>query len=202
MNATLERQSEMVLPARFLWTREKYEHATELGLFGPDDRIELVKGEIVQKMPQNSPHSTAYRLTEKTLNRVFGEGYDVRGQLPLTLDDESQPEPDLAVVQGSPRDFKSAQPTARSSVLVVEISDTTLPYDRITKAAMYAESGVPEYWIINLKDRLLEVHREPMPMEDRLFGHGYRLVQHLAETENASPLVAGGAVISVADLLP
>lgn len=192
----------MTTPKRFIWTREKYEYATTLGVLGTDDHIELIKGELICKARQNSLCSTAQCLTGEVLHRLFDEGFDVRGQQPLTLDDESQPEPDVAVVRGVTRDFSSAHPTAQVAVLVVEISDTTLGYERFTKAAAYAESRVPEYWIVNLKDRLLEVHRQPAPISGHLFGHGSLEIQRLTETDTVIPLVAKNAVIAVADLLP
>jgi len=190
------------IPGHHLWTREKYERATELGLLGPDDRVELIEGEIVQKMPQNSPHSTALSLTQDALRLAFPVGFVVRPQLPLSVGDLSQPEPDLAVVVGSARDYSRAQPEAADAVLVVEVSDSTLLPDQTTKAALYARAGVTDYWIVNMPERCLEVYRGPLPMDDALLGYGYRDIARLAETETIAPLAAPGSLISVADLLP
>ncbi len=190
------------IPGHHLWTREKYERATELGLLGPDDRVELIEGEIVQKMPQNSPHSTAISLTQDALRLAFPVGFVVRPQLPLSVGDLSQPEPDLAVVAGSARDYSRTQPDAADAVLVVEISDSTLLPDQTTKAALYARAGVRDYWIVNLPERLLEVHRLPSLMDDAPLGHGYRDITRLTEAETIAPLAAPGSPLAVADLLP
>jgi len=187
-------------PLRRGWTRAEFERMAEMGLFGPDERLELIEGEIIQKMTQNSPHATAYRLAEQALNRAFATGFDVRGQLPLALGERSQPEPDIAVVTGAPRDYAQAHPA--TAVLVVEVSDTTLSDDRTTKAGLYARAGVEEYWIINLSDRFLEVHRQPAAMAEQPLGYNYRSVTRHTEEESISPLAAPHASITVADLLP
>ncbi len=190
------------IPGHHLWTREKYERATELGLLGPDDRVELIEGEIVQKMPQNSPHSTALSLTLEALCLAFPVGFVVRPHLPLNIGSLSQPEPDLAVVVGSARDYGSAQPDAANAVLVVEISDSTLLPDQTTKAALYARAGIGEYWIVNLPERVLEVHRQPASIAGALLAHGYQQITRLSEAETVAPLAAPASAITVADLLP
>ena len=190
------------IPGRHLWTREKYERATELGLLGPDDRVELIEGEIVQKMPQKSPHATAISLTLEALRFAFPVGFVVRPQLPLSVGDFSEPEPDLAVVVGSLRDFRVAQPAAENAVLVVEVSDSALLPDQTTKAGLYARAGIGEYWIVNLPERVLEVYRQPASMENTPLGYGYQQVTRLTETETVTPLAAPNAVVAVVDLLP
>lgn len=190
------------IPGHHLWTREKYERATELGLLGPDDRVELIEGEIVQKMPQNSPHSTAVMAGLEALRTVFPQGHMVRPQLPLSVGSLSQPEPDLAVVVGVRSDYRIAQPSAADAVLVIEISDSTLLPDQTTKAALYARADIADYWIVNLPERILEVYRHPLPMDDAPLGHGYRDIMRLAETDSIAPLAAPGSPVAVADLLP
>ena len=189
-------------PPPYRWTRRKYEQATALGLLGPEDRVELIEGEIIEKMPQNSPHSTALTLTHEALRAAFPTGYTVRDQLPLSVGDFSQPEPDIAVVLGTPRDYKEAQPTADRAALVVEVSDTSLGYDQAQKVGLYARAGIAEYWIVNLNERVLEVYRQPAARGEAPHGPAYGQVLHLAETEALAPLAAAGALIAVADLLP
>lgn len=133
---------------RHRFSRAQYEHMVDTGVFGPEDRLELLEGEIIDMAPEKSRHATAIRLLEDALRKVFGYGYDIRSQLPLSLNDLSQPEPDIAVVTGSPRDYRDAHPA--HAVLVVEVADTTLAYDRTRKLATYARSGIPEYWILDL----------------------------------------------------
>ncbi|HLK56186.1 MAG TPA: Uma2 family endonuclease [Chthonomonadaceae bacterium] len=188
------------MPPRKLWSRKEYEHLIDLGVFTPDDRLELLEGEIVYKMPQNTPHSTGIRLSEKLLNRIFAEGYDVRAQLPLAVSDDSEPEPDIAVVLGDVRDYEVEHPT--TAVLVIEVADSTLMTDRKIKARLYARAGVLEYWIVNLNDRVLEVHRNPTVNVENSGEPGYVVIQTYAETESLAPLAMTNAVILVSDLLP
>jgi Uma2 family endonuclease len=187
------------LTARRGWTREEFERLTEMGFFGPEERLELIEGEIVPKMTQNEPHATGVYLVQTALLRIFTTGYMVRVQLPLALGTASRPEPDIAVVTGSPRDYQTSPTT---TVLVVEVSDTTLALDRAVKASLYASAGIPEYWIVNLIDRVLEVHRAPASMAAQPLGYGYGNITHLSAHETVAPLAAPQQAIAVADLLP
>src|SRR6266705_1338986 len=141
------------------WTRREYERMIDRGIFRPDDRLELIDGQMVVKEPQDSDHFTASLLVADTLRAAFGPGWLVRPQGPVALDDRSEPEPDVSVVQGSPRDYREGHPVR--PVLVVEVSKTRLGFDRARKATLYARNGVEDYWIVNVLDRALEVYREP-----------------------------------------
>ena len=182
------------------WTRAEYDRMVEGGIFAPGERVELIDGEVLAMTPQGSAHATAVRLIEDALRAAFGSGFDVRGQFPLSLDAQSEPEPDVAVVPGSPRDYRGAHPS--SAVLVVEVSDTTLAFDRDQKASLYARGGVAEYWILNLVDRALEAYRDPAPAPEMTYGWGYRATQSLKSGDSVSPLASSGARIVVDDLLP
>jgi Uma2 family endonuclease len=182
-------------PVPYLWTRAKYEEAVKRGLFTTNDKIELIEGKIVQKMPQNTPHATALTLTQQALQSAFSSGHTLRIQLPLSADDLSQPEPDLAVVVGPPRDYLAAHPTSDKTVLVVEISDSTLRFDQTGKAAMYARAGIGDYWIVNLPEQVLEVFRTPV-------GDAYTEMRRLTRGEIIAPLAASETRLAVADLLP
>jgi Uma2 family endonuclease len=182
------------------WSRREYEQLVERGFFRCDERLELLDGLLLVKEPQSSSHMTALRLVEEALRIAFGAGWDVRAQGPVALDRRSEPEPDVSVVRGSPRDYRDAHP--RSPVLVVEVALASLRLDRTRKCRTYARAGVPEYWIVNLVDRVLEVHREPALLEAPRRRWGYRLVQALGPDASVSPLVAPAARIAVADLLP
>lgn len=187
-------------PQLRLWTREEYYKMAELGVFKPGERVELIGGRVVAMSPQYSPHATALLLTYDELRVVFSAGYVIRMQLPLDLGLVSQPEPDIAVVRGAVRDYTKAHPT--TAELVVEVSESTLAFDRGEKASLYASTSIPEYWILNLVDRCVEVHRDPIPMSSQPYGYGYRSrVQYFAN-DTVAPLAASAGTIKVVDLLP
>ena len=170
------------------------------GVFRPDDRIELLDGLLVVKEPQDTPHATAIDLVAAALRVAFGPGWLVRAQAPMAADRRSEPEPDVYVVPGAPRDYLREHPTRPA--LVVEVAHSRLRLDRTRKAAIYARAGVEDYWILNLVDRVLEVHREPARLDTPRRLWGYRSVQALGPDETVSPLAAPGARILIADLLP
>jgi Uma2 family endonuclease len=175
------------------WTREEYEQLAEAGFLRPDERVELIDGIIYGMSPQNSLHATAIMNSLEELRAAFADSYHVRPQLPLALGSHSQPEPDLAVVPGHQRDYRTTHPT--TAVLVLEISDSSLALDREVKRDLYAEAEIPEYWVLSVGTRQLEVFREP---EDGT----YRSLLALGPDETATPLAAPGASIRIADLLP
>jgi Uma2 family endonuclease len=177
------------------WTREEYHRAGELGLFRPEERLELLDGEIIEKMTQNSPHAATVSAVAAMLLAAFGPGHVVRSQLPMALTPRSEPEPDVLVARGAPFDYVADHPTAADTLLLVEVADTTLWFDRTRKRPAYARAGVREYWILNLRDRQLEVYREPS-------GSRYRSATVYAEDEQVTPLAAPNATLRVADLLP
>ena len=182
------------------WTRAEYESFVEMGAFTRDDRIELLEGVIVEKIPQKAPHSSGIRFMEKELARIFTEGYDIRTQMPLSLGEDSVPEPDIAVVGGSMRDYVYAHPT--TAALVVEIADSSAWIDRKAKSRVYARAGIPEYVILNLPKRRLKIRRNPAPLPDNPLEFDYADVTLLTSKQKWSPLLAPDAVIAVADLLP
>jgi Uma2 family endonuclease len=182
------------------WKRTEYERLVDNGIFVPGERIELIDGLLVVAEPQSSSHFTAVSLAQRALARAFGEGWHVRAQGPIALDDTSEPEPDVAVVRGGLRDYVHAHPA--DPVLVVEVSLTSLEFDRVHKSSLYARAGRPEYWIVNLVDRVVEVRRTPAPASSAPYGWDYTTVEILRPGEGARPLAAPDAQIAVLDLLP
>jgi Uma2 family endonuclease len=182
------------------WTRREYDRLVEHGVLHEDDPIELVGGELIVAEPKGSPHATAVGLTSDALRGAFGEGWVVRIQDPVALDDESEPEPDLAVAPGGWRDYREDHPGR--PVLVVEVAESSLVFDRTVKASLYARAGVPDYWIVNLVDRTLEVHRGPTRDAAAPFGWRYEVVQTMGPDTTAFPMARPEARIAVADLLP
>lgn len=175
------------------WTNREYYQMAASGIINPDERIELINGNIVDMSPQTSFHSTAIRLAEEALRLVFPSGYDIRVQMPLALAYDSEPEPDISVVQGTPRDFIKAHPD--TAVLIVEVSDSSLLFDRDQKKKLYARFGIPEYWIINLKDNCLEVYQEPV-------NETYKKIKILHHPDKISPAYSLLSSISVSEILP
>jgi Uma2 family endonuclease len=120
--------------------------------------------------------------------------------MPVALDDESEPEPDLVVVAGSPADYDAAHPSRVA--LAVEVADSSLMFDREHKASAYARAGIADYWIVNLVDRVLEVHRDPVGDPLAVFGWRYRSVTILAPPSTVAPLAVPAGPIAVVDVLP
>lgn len=179
-------------------TRREYDRMAEAGILDPDERVQLIAGEIVAMAPRNSPHSASIGLVEAALRQIFGPAHWIRIQSPIIVDPDSEPEPDLAVVAGSPREYVKEHP--RTALLVVEVADTTLSLDRDRKRAIYARAGIPEYWIVNLADRCLEVYRDPMSPAGQ--PASYRSSQKLGPSDRLAPLAVAGTTVGVADLLP
>jgi Uma2 family endonuclease len=182
------------------WSRAQYDRLIEIGFFQPRDPIELIGGQLVVAEPQGSYHFTSVRAVEEALRVAFGAGWDVRGQGPVALDDESEPEPDAAVVPGSFRDYVAGHPSR--PVLVVEVSESSLAFDRHHKGSVYARAGLVDYWIVNLVDRVLEVYRDPGQDPAAAFGWRYRSVESFGREAFISPLALSAARIPVVDLLP
>jgi Uma2 family endonuclease len=193
---------EMKTPPLPLWRmpRVRYDRLVEAGIFGPDDRVELLDGLLIAREPQGERHAVAVILVRRALEQAFGAGYHVREDKPIALDDTSEPEPDLVVVPGGPRDYLDAHPSR--PVLVVEVADTSLALDRLRKGELYARAGISDYWVVNLIDRVLEVYREPGSASAGQRHFRYASVRRLEPTELVTPLAAPAAGIRVADLLP
>jgi Uma2 family endonuclease len=142
------------------FTVGEYHNLIRLGILTEDDNLELIEGYLVHKMSRNPPHdSTLLRLNNRFV-RTLPAGWLVRIQSAITLPD-SEPEPDAAVIRGDERTFDSCHPGPQEFGIVIEVSDSTLAGDRDDKARMYARARIPEYWIINLVDRQVEVYTAP-----------------------------------------
>jgi Uma2 family endonuclease len=180
------------------WSKREYYRLGELGFFR-GQRVELLEGQIVVLSPQNAAHSYTVDRVTRVLNAAFGQGFWVRMQLPIDLGQTTEPEPDVSVVLGSPGQFRTAHPT--TAALVVEVSDTTLSYDRRRKGSLYARGGVDDYWIVNLVQGWLEVYRQPVPDASQRYGHRYASRADLVPPATVSPLALPQANVAVADLL-
>ena len=182
------------------WTRIEYEKLVDLGVFQPGEPIELIGGELIVAEPQGAAHYTAIWKTAKALEAAFGPGWMVRTQGPIGLDEESEPEPDVAVVPGGPEHYRSEHPSR--PVLTVEVAESSLGSDRERKGSVYARAGLPDYWVLNLVDCVLEVYREPATDAAAPFGWRYARREVFEPVARVSPLAAPAASVCVADLLP
>jgi Uma2 family endonuclease len=178
------------------WRRVEYDRLVGLGMF-TGERLELLDGRLVLREPQGSSHAAIVAHIGQVLTAGFGAGWHARLHAPLALDDESEPEPDIAIVAGEPRDYVAAHPA--TAALVVEVADSSLRLDRRLKAGLYARGGVQDYWIVNLVDGTVEVHRKP-----RLAPNGwtYASIEVLRPPAAVAPLMVAETPFLVRDLLP
>jgi len=184
----------VAVPTLYRFTRDEYYRMGDAGLF-VDKRVELLDGEIITMPPQNPPHAGVLTLVPSVLMRVLGASVAIRIQLPIVLDDWSEPEPDIAVCQPDPDSYMFAHPKADQVILLIEVAGSSLSYDRGRKTVAYARSGIPEYWIMNLVDRKIEMFSDPDPI-----GQCYRTERSAGVGEILS--LPGGVVLPAADILP
>jgi Uma2 family endonuclease len=182
------------------WTRIEYDRLIDQGVFQPGERLELLAGLLVVREPQGDPHSLAVELAHEAFRAAFGSEWRVRIQLPVALDDESEPEPDVSVAAGRVHRGVEAKPSHLA--LVVEVAASSLTFDREHKGSLYARAHVPDYWIVNLVERVLEVYRDPTPDPSASHGWSYQLVQTFTAGEHVTPLAVPASSIAVVDLLP
>lgn len=182
-------------PAEARITVERYFRLVDEGALQPDDRVELLEGVVVSMSPQNPPHAGIVGMLSALFWRRVGDRASVRVQLPLIMGALSVPEPDIAIVPGRDTDYLAAHPT--TALLVVEVADTSVAQDRLTKAAIYARGAVPEYVLVNLRDDCVELRRSP----DRAAGV-FRDVRVLARGERLQLMAFSDVEVAVDELLP
>jgi Uma2 family endonuclease len=164
------------------------------------ERVELMRGQLVVSEPQTPYHASAVTSVDYALRDVLPPGWTVRLQAPVSLDGESELQPDLVVVPGRAADYRSAHPS--HPTLVVEVAESSLVFDRERKGSLYARAGIERYWIVNLVERVLEAYGEPGPDGSAVYGWRYRSVTMLRPPDVAVPLACASRAIAVADLLP
>ncbi len=190
---------DLVEPRRRRFSRTEYRELAREGWFR-GRRALLLDGEIYEMAAQGNWHVVVLELVMRQLRKIFSEDqFWIRSQNPIDLPDESSdPEPDVAVVPGTPRGF-DAHPS--TSLLIVEVADSSLQLDR-RKAHAYAAAGIADYWIVNIRAGQVEVYRQPVKDVDAPLGHRYERVEVLAPGKVIQPLAAPQATVAVADLLP
>ncbi len=186
-------------PSVYRFSVEQYQRMAEQGILKSDDKVELLEGIVVQKMPRNPPQDGTIQVLTKRLGRRVPIGWDLRIQLTVVLSD-SQPEPDASIARGDESTYLSRHPKANDIGLIIEVADSSLLRDQRDKARIYARSGIVLYWIINLVDRRVEVHSLPSGPTG---SPGYGSIQNYAPGEIIPlPLDGLSIEIPVNDLLP
>ena len=180
------------------WTRVEYDRLVELGVF-EGERLELLNGLLAVREPQGSRHSAAIRAVLDALRAAVGHAWQIDSQLPIALDDDSEPEPDVAVVPRDPERYRGGHPGRPA--LIVEVAESSYRIDHGYKASLYARAGVPEYWIIDVVRETVEVHRGPEASSEAVHGWRYGTIDALRPPATVRPLIAPETAIPVADLL-
>jgi len=181
------------------WRRAEYDRLVDLDVFRGEP-IELIDGQLVVAEPQGAYHASAVGTIDYALRAVLPPGWTVRIQAPVSLDEESEPEPDLVVVPGRPADYRAGHPA--HPVLAIEVAESSLAFDREHKGSLYARARIEDFWIVNLVDRVLEVHRDPEADAQAPYGWRYGSVVALAPPAVVALLAIPSTRIAVAHLFP
>ena len=182
------------------FTINEYERLTKIGFFNPGDRAELIDGWLVDKMPHNPRHAAVVDVTNDAVAGLLPSGWTTRSQLPVRLPGNNAPEPDVAVVSAPKQQYMDRHPTEKDAVLVIEVADTSLDEDRRLKIPQYAKAKIPEYWIVNLKERRVEVYTQPRGGKNPT----YKTRTDYGPDDAISVVIAGKKVgtVAVKELLP
>lgn len=178
-----------------LWTVEEYHQMAEAGIFHPEERVELIAGQIIRMSAKGTAHTAAVRRAAKVLRNLLFNQAEVYTQDPIQLNDFSEPEPDVAVVRINPLDYADHHPTPSEVYLIIEVADSSFKYDRQTKGKAYAQSGIADYWVLDVNNRKLHVLREPTQ-------EGYQSEVIFSEDATVSPLQFWELEIALQDILP
>jgi Uma2 family endonuclease len=177
------------------WAVDEYYQMAKTGILQPDEKVELIAGQIIRNMtPQGSFHAAAITRTNRLLNQPVQPRFLVRSQLPIQLDNRSEPEPDLALVKSDPLDYDDRHPKAEDVYLIIEIADSTLKTDLTLKKQVYAEAKIPDYWVLDLAKRQLYVYRQPTE-------EGYQQEQILSERQSIAPLFFPDFQVKIREML-
>jgi Uma2 family endonuclease len=177
------------------FTVAEYYCMGEAGILKPDERTELIEGEIIVMPPIGPAHSAGGSRAERTFFRYVGDRAILRSQYPIRLPSDSEPQPDIVLARLDPEDYRTAHPRPADILLVVEVSDTTLASDRDAKLPLYARAGIIEVWLMNLPDDRIEVYRDPSP-------EGYRSITLVPRDGAVTPLAFPDVTIPCSELLP
>jgi Uma2 family endonuclease len=183
-----------VAPTRRLFTTDEYQCMGRAGILHEDDHVELIEGEIIALAPVGPRHSGIVGRIVRALYRALGDDVQIRSQSSVRLNDYSEPEPDAVVLKARPDDYTTSLPTAADILLIVEVADSSLPYDRDTKLPLYARSGVAEVWLVDLQHNTVTVADTPTPT-------GYGSLTTLPPGGQLVPRAFPQCVLAVGELL-
>src|SRR5579859_3884632 len=175
-------------------TVAEYHRMGEVGILHEDDRVELIEGELVAMTPIGSNHSGTINTLNRALVMAVGSRGVVAVQNPVQLDDLSEPRPDFSILRPRPDDYRRATPRPDEVLLIIEVADSSLAYDRAIKRALYARHGIPEFWMVNLQANSVEVCRKPA-------GEAYTDISTIERDGTLEPQLLPGAAIPAAVLL-
>ena len=199
-----EEASGSLLDFRHRITVDEYHRMAEAGIFGPEPRLELLEGVLVDKMTKNPPHIVVTDLLDNLFHRLLpeGSGYCTSMGNPVTIEDRhGELEPDAMILRGNPRDYTSRTRTPADAALVIEVANTSYAYDRYSKWVTYAGARVPIYWIVDLGRRRLETHSEPAGQGETAY---YGLTQILGQDDEVALVLDGREIarFAVREILP
>lgn len=182
------------VPNRRRFTAREYQRMGETGILHEDDRVELIEGEIIEMAPIGNRHfACVNRLTRLFVQRV-GDSAVVHVQNPVRLSDLSEPQPDLSLLRPREDFYAGKHPAPEDVLLLVEVADTSLAYDREVKLPLYARAGIREVWIVDLAGEKIERHTDPTT-------EGYRRIEQVRRGETLEPAALGGLALPVDDVL-
>lgn len=183
------------LIAKRCFNVEEYYRMAQAGILSEDDRVELIEGEIVEMSPIGSRHAACIdRIVNFLLNRYAGRTAIVRVQSPIRLDDFSEPQPDISLLRPREDFYAGEHPTPTDVLLLIEVADTSLEYDRVVKTLLYARANIPEVWLINLKEDEVDVYMQPV-------GDSYQTIQRFKAGESFASRVLPDLTLNVDELL-
>ena len=185
--------TENVLPRR-RFTVEEFYRMLDAGIFTEDDRVELVEGDIVTMMPIGARHAACVNRLTRVFARLLGDDVIVSVQNPLRLDEKNEVLPDVTVLRFRPDFYANAHPGPEDVLLVVEVAETSLAYDREVKVPLYGRYGIPEFWLINLRDNVVEVYRRP-------FAQGYKETLVFEKGDTLTPALLPDVHIAVQEIV-
>ena len=184
---------EPLTPHRYRLTVTEYHRLGENGIFDEDSRVELIEGDLIAMPPIGEQHASKTRRLNRLFSLQVGDTAIVDVQNPVMLDAHSEPQPDIVLLKPCPDFYESAHPRPEDVLLLIEVSDSTLRYDRDIKVPLYAKAGIAEVWLLDAASQRLEIYRRPSP-------GGYREIHYPALTDNIAPVLLPELSLSVASL--